>query len=252
MSLRYRRPCDVKRERAVGYFESRRNSCWQFLLQEKRRPTEILEFLRSFKGVIAFHACRPAAVRPYYVKGLKVADHDQLTEIARSIFVSPEFPEIDRAQFDEITSEISKIDHAKTYVALDEEELVRFCGHYLIYGSEHICVIAASLMRIGGRDYRQVLKRFGIPTILKLAIPFDAIAKQQIIQLADYLSDWCEEFIGWDEPPHFSWSFVFDEPLRAEFVVAHCHPPVIPDPLLMGRPYRYGGNRWGRSVKLVE
>ena len=220
----------VGRRRDMSLMEQRRR---------ERKPAEILTYLRRFKGFIGFHGCRPIDVRPYYAKGIKLADHEELTAIARRIFVSPEFPEIRSEEFDLITSKISGIDHAKTYVVLDEQELIGYCGHYLIYGSEHICGIAASLTRRGGRDYRQVLKRFGIPTVFRLAIPYESIPKLQLEQLADHLSEWCEEFIGWDDPPHFSWSFILDALLPPEFVVAHCHPDIVPDPLLRHFPYRY-------------
>src|SRR5438874_12074104 len=102
-TLRYRRPGDIKRTLAKGYFEWRRKPCWQLLLRRERKPAEILTYLRRFKGFIGFHGCRPIDVRPYYAKGIKLADHEELTAIARRIFVSPEFPEIRSEEFDLIT-----------------------------------------------------------------------------------------------------------------------------------------------------
>src|SRR5438874_9581130 len=111
-TLRYRRPRDIKRKQTRRHFEWRRRECWHFLLHRRRTSKEVLIFLRRFRGFIGFHACRPLDVRPYYFKGLELADHEQLTAHARRIFVTPEFPEISEEEFDLVTSKISKIDHA--------------------------------------------------------------------------------------------------------------------------------------------
>ncbi|PYJ41148.1 MAG: hypothetical protein DME86_09670 [Verrucomicrobia bacterium] len=60
------------------------------------------KFLSEFDGFVAFHACRPHAVTPYYCNGLTIADHDRLTAVAREIFLTDEFPEITAAEFDMI------------------------------------------------------------------------------------------------------------------------------------------------------
>lgn len=197
------------------------------------------KFLGGFDAFVAFHACRPVNVEPYYQNGLTIADHDNLTAFAREIFLTDEFPEIAPTQFDMITNKISRIDHQKTYVVLDDKELIRFCGHYLIYGSEHISGIAAALMKDGRRDYRQILKRFGTPTIFRLELPREFIPPEQIEQLSDYLSELSEDFVGRDEPPHLSWSFILDKSVPAAYVISHVHPEIVPDPLLCYLPYRY-------------
>lgn len=221
-------------------FEWRAARCWQFFSVRRRKPAEILRFLDSFGGFVAFHACKPTNVQSYYEKGIQIADHETLTAEARKIFLSGEFPEITEQEFEAITRVIPSGDDRKTYVVLDQDDLVRSSGHYLIYGSEHICGIAASLMRTGRRDYRQVLKRFGIPTIFRLELPANFIPREQIDQLAHHLGEIAEDLTGRDESSNFSWSFIFDRYVPAQYVRSHSHPASVPDPLLGRWLYRHG------------
>jgi hypothetical protein len=221
-------------------FEWRADMCWQFFSARMRKSAEIRRFLNGFGGFVAFHACRPTNVQPYYEKGIQIADHETLTAEARKIFLSGEFPEITEEEFEAITRDIPSGDDRKTYVVLDQNELLRSSGHYLIYGSEHICGIAASLMRKGGRDYRQILKRFGTPTIFRVELPVGFVPREQIDQLAHHLGEIAEDLVGCDEPPNFSWSFIFDRCVPAHYVKSHLHPTSIPDPLLRYWLYRHG------------
>lgn len=220
-------------------FEWRSHRHWTYFAKRKLKRIEVHRFLGEFDAFVAFHACRPMSVEPYYRNGLTIADHENLTAFARKIFVTDEFPEITPIDFEMITNKISRIDHQKTYAVLDDEELIRFCGHYLIYGSEHIIGIAAALMKYGKRDYRQILKRFGTPTIFRLELPRDCVPPEQIEQLSDYLSELSEDFVGRDKPPYLSWSLIFSKSLPANCVISHVHPEVVPDPLLRYLPYRY-------------
>lgn len=228
------------RDSKLDLFEWRAAKCWQFFSARRRKSTEIRRFLDSFGGFVAFHACRPTNVQSYYEKGIQIADQKTLTADARKIFLSGEFPEITEKEFEAITRDIASGDDRKTYVVLDQDELLRSSGHYLIYGSEHICGIAASLMRHGRRDYRQILKRFGKPTILRVELPSDFIPRDQIDQLASHLGEIAEDFPGTDQPPDFSWSFIFDSSVPAHCVRSHLHPPNVRDPLLRYWVYRYG------------
>jgi hypothetical protein len=227
------------RDRTQKAFEWRTRRCWAYFAKQTLKRTEVQRLLRKFDTFVAFHACRSMSVEPYYRDGLTIADHDSLTAVARKIFLTNEFPEITCAEFEMITSKISRIDHQRTHAVLDDDELIRWCGHYLIYGSEHIGGIAAALMKNGRRDYRQILKRFGTPTIFRLELPRDFIPAEQIEQLGEYLGEMSEDFVGRDEPPHLSWSFIFSKAVPAEYVISHAHPEVVPDPLLRYLPYRY-------------
>ena len=229
----------VRKRNAKKIFEWRARRCWGQFAKRKLSESAVREFLDQFDVFAAFHACRPTSVEPYYQNGLQLADHSSLTAAAREIFLTEEFREISPTEFDTITSKISQIDNRKTYAVLDDDELLRYCGHYLIYGSEHICGIAASLMKDGRRDYRQILKRFGKPTIFRFELPRAFIPANQLIQLAESLAETAEDFLDCEEPPYLSWSFIFDRAVPAEFVVSHYHPEVVPDPLLRYMAYRF-------------
>jgi len=45
-------------------------------------------------------------------------------------------------------------------------------------------------------------------------------------------------------------SFIFDASLPPEMVVAHCHPDVVPDPLLRRFPYRYRDDARPRHFRI--
>jgi hypothetical protein len=220
-------------------FEWRAPRCWGRFVKRKLSESKVRAWLAGFDTFAAFHACRPASLESYYENGLQLADHASLTAAARKIFVTDEFREISATEFDAITNKISQIDNRKTYAVLDDDELVRFCGHYLIYGSEHIGGIAASLIKDGRRDYRQILKRFGKPTVFRLELPREFIPPDQLLELAESLTQTAEDFVGCEEPPYLSWSFIFDRAVPSEYVVSHYHPEAVPDPLLRYMPYRF-------------
>jgi len=63
-------------------------------------------------------------------------------------------------------------------------------ARHLIYGSEHLCAIAAGLSERTGRDYRQVLKGFGVPTVFRMKLPLEWVNEHDLGQLVDLLHEW--------------------------------------------------------------
>jgi hypothetical protein len=109
----------------------------------------------------------------YYNGGLRVSNLEELNEIARRIYIKAEFAEISETSFRAAVESVMEgandaKEHGKLYVALDDRHLLNYCGHYMIYGSEHVGAIAASLTRKYRRDYGSALKRIGIPTLLRI------------------------------------------------------------------------------------
>ena len=115
----------------------------------------------AYDAIEVYHAARPIDVDAYYHQGIRLADHVSLTAAAHRIFRSGEFPELDEAAFQRAVQRLSGIDNERIYTGLDDRDFLENCGHYLIYGSEHICGIAAALSRNHVTDYRQILKRYG-------------------------------------------------------------------------------------------
>jgi hypothetical protein len=196
--------------------------------------------LETYTSFIVFHGCRPTDVSSYYASGLQPSNLGNLDEVARSIFLSPHVPTVTEHALTRAIASISRNDHGKLCVVLDERDLIRYSGHYMIYGSEHLCGIGASLLRESGFDYRQILKRCGKPTVFRCRLPRVSIPQSQIENLARYLNE-----VTWEDdrrrpsPPLLDCSFILRDPIPAEHVLGHVHPEVIPEPHFYYLPYRY-------------
>ena len=68
--------------------------------------------------------------------------------------------------------------HKCVWFTLTKNELVNFCGHYLIYGSEFICGMAAEL-------FCQASLKKGIPTIFHCDVPIEKIPSYYIDELIE-------------------------------------------------------------------
>lgn len=187
---------------------------------------------KNYDGVLAYHACRPTDVKAYYRDGLRVANHEILNEIARNIFRTNEFPEITDQLFQDAVAKASDIDNLRSYLSLDDQDFLTDSGHYLIYGSEHICGIAANLMQSSAPDYRQVLKRFGQPTVFKLFLRFELIEERDLNELCIVLSKNTEIAKRGKTLPPIDFTFSIKQNLPAESIIGHYHPNKIEDPLL--------------------
>lgn len=207
----------------------------------RQTPISILDWIqRLYSGITVFHAARPADVGSYYRYGLRLCHHIELTDTARAIFLSEEFPEINERIFDAAVKGLNGIDDGKSYVTLDDRYFLKHSGHYLIYGSEHICGIAAGLSRNGGKDYRQVLKRFGRPTIFKLSLPFTLIDQSDSSDLAELVHEWVPRVRAGRLPTEIDFTFLLRQALPPASIITHEHPRIIIDPLLPMHPeYRF-------------
>ena len=102
-----------------------------------------------FDGVKVFHGCRPDSVESYYSQGLLPLDAEMGKRIAMSIFLSDRFPELSIQDIENSAERVKEEwRHGRLYVSLDDRFLLKEGGHYLIYGSEYICAIAANLQSI--------------------------------------------------------------------------------------------------------
>jgi hypothetical protein len=209
---------------------------------QRRAKKKVLKVLRElYDSITVFHATRTANVQRFYAEGLQIADHRKLAERAREIFLSGEFPEIDEAIFQSAVASLSNSDDALVHVGLDDRPLIESSGHYLIYGSEHICGIAASLTRHFGcaTDYRQVLKRFGRPTILRVSLPISIVAEWNLLAFAEIVRDSMKKVEAGREAPKADFTFIIKAPISPRCVLGHEHPTVIKDPLLPMQPLYY-------------
>ena len=237
MVLRFPRLPNDGRKRFV--WES--TEWWEWFTAFRRKPsvTAIYRRLREYHSFVSFHSGRPVDVDAYYVNGLQLADVAKLNEVAKERLLSERAPQITPQILEAAIAKASRYHDKTLFLVLDAREI---SGHYLIYGSEHICGIAASMVNDVGIDCRQLLKYFGTPTVFRVALPREIIPEPQLRDLACHLREWTWESRRDKEPPRIDWSFVLKEPVSAEHILDHVHPERIPDPLLHGIVYTYRDN----------
>ena len=214
---------------------------WEWFRAFRRKPSEnsIYRRLSEYGFFISFHGARPSDVASYHANGIALGDVNALNHQAKQMLISGRYPQITAALVDEAIAKASTIHDKTLFLVIDEREV---SGHYMIYGSEHICGIAASMSHKAGIDCRQLLKDFGTPTQFRIALPRDCIPDDQLRQLAAHIAEFC-----WDErkrkhPPSIDWSLILTESIPGKYILDHVHPESIPDPLLRYHCYRYREN----------
>jgi hypothetical protein len=124
--------------------------------------TLIDRFSNHYQFIRAFHGCRPESVESYKEHGLLPSDPALLNKLAFQLF-----PQKEKA-VEAVIKDLEKCHECyegKVYFCLQLEELVEDCGHYLLYGSEHLGAIG---IRIGEP---QVLRQRGRATAIECNVP---------------------------------------------------------------------------------
>lgn len=226
---------------------------WQRLVNATPVPCTV-ETLRArletvFEALLVYHAARPTTVIAYYERGLLLGSHAEQKARARDIFLSGEFPELTEEHLDAAETRILPVDDGCAFVSLDPAGFLEYAGHYLIYGSEYLCGLAANLNNANGRDYRQVLKRLGIPTVFCLRLPFDAISESDFKNFAHVVHEQLPRARRRLSVPEIDFTFRLRQPLPPECVLEHFHPKRVMDPLLGMIPYHYAGDKRPHLVR---
>ena len=112
-----------------------------------------------------------------------------------------------------------------------ETELLEYCGHYLLYGSEYLTGIAAHVK--GYRDYRQVLKRFGTPTVFVCDVPLQMMGRYSLLEFSGLAIEMVfQEMLDGAFVSGRGAGLCIHQKLPPECIVGHYHPVGIRDPLL--------------------
>jgi hypothetical protein len=229
------------RDEGRRYFIWNSAEWWKWFTAYRRKPSikAIQKHLSEYEFFIAYHGTRSADIESYYTFGLRSADYEELNRKAKTMLTTSEYPQITDALFEAAVAKASKLHDKNLFLLIDYREL---SGHYMIYGSEYICGIAATMTRAVEIDCRQLLKRFGIPTLLRIALPREMIPEEQLYDFAGHI----REYI-WDErkrsaPPQIDWSFQIQDGIPGERLIDHVHPERIEDPHFQNYPYTYKNN----------
>jgi hypothetical protein len=204
-------------------------------------------FPQAYEGVLVYHACRPDNVSSYYTDGLRRSSSAALDVKAREIFLSGEFPEITSARLDTVIADLGGRDEGRIFACLDRDHVLVHASHYLIYGSERMCAIAAALSGQQGRDYRQILKRHGRPTLLHVALDWQRVSDSDLKAFAKLVSANLARIKAQQVLPEAWFSFEFFDSVPPSAILAHEHPEKMVDPLLGMVPYvfrtEYSGSK---------
>ncbi len=168
----------------------------------------------EYTHIRGYHGCRPISIDNYYQNGIKPIEKEFAKREAIFRLCDQWITEekvIDR--FNKSWDAL-KHPHKSVWLTYSENEFFDVSGHYLIYGSEFLCGMAAQLF------CQPNLKRLGIPTIFHCDIPLQNIPEA-------YLSGINQQICMRDSSGGFR---VYGEVL-AEEIVGHSHPKTIFDPL---------------------
>lgn len=208
---------------------------------EKRLPTHMRS---TFGSVSMFHCCRPVNVQSYYDRGFRVLDSRQANDLFRKVFVgNPRFPEITAAHAEATIEGMARSykRHGYVYFGLDDRFLIQHCGHYLIYGSEYLQALAASVGGQIGRPTRSELRRIGIPTVFVVDVPVQRFSDSDLTTLGESaLHAWAYGIAHKTEDVRkIDFGIGIEHCLGPEFIREHYSPETIPDPFRQRLPYRY-------------
>jgi hypothetical protein len=220
------------------------DSEWQAILESSLKQDfdltceEFADRLENFNAEV-FHACRPLDVAEYLDAGVFTATwarrEEQLCRLMREL-------EVKRLDQDRLLEafhaemSLPDIDIGALFLALDQRHLLEFCGHYLILGSEWI---ASQL----GPGYYAVLRRVGIPTLLRIRLPLAwASAGDRKAIASELLREWTRLKALHDSSVRdIDFTFRLSRSIPQAHVVSHSHPLDIPDP--------HHPNGWGQVWK---
>lgn len=160
-------------------------------LQDRLAEDLLVERLHEvFHSIRAFHACSPVDLSSYFAEGLKPLSVASTNEKIREFYLDGRFPELTAADVDTAIADIGpKLRDGYLWFGLDDRFLVRYCGHYLLYGSEYVMAVAASLSRVRGRNYQRCLHGRGIPTVFACDIPLSSCSTGTV-------REFCQSIIG--------------------------------------------------------
>lgn len=212
------------------------------ILSDEKQHDLREDVLARFEFFRSYHGCRPLSLESYLREGLQPLTRERLAEIAFALFDGT----VSKMEIDELVHR-TKLNtrEGHVYFTADKDELIRGCGHYLIYGPE-------SLSCLWRDEHDRPTKRFlesqdrhrtrGFPTIFTCDVPLRLVIDGYRRELADAL---ITQFFQLESvkpvaPREWSrnWGYSIQQALPPEFLRTHEHPAIIRDPLRHGVIFR--------------
>lgn len=202
------------------------------------------EFIRNLKNhyqcILAYHGCRPTNVNSYYQSGLLMLDKNKHNELFMRIFNKNDFKEITQEHLEKAIHEMNNSQREdQLYLTIDDRGLLEDAGHYMIYGSEYIMSLTASLSGILNFNYIPYLRNIGKPTIFKIKLPFSIIQTSDLQELLPcFFRQWVyNKSRNMVTTHHLDFSFLLKENILPENIIEHYHPKEIRDYHQRGQIY---------------
>lgn len=182
-------------------------------------------------SIRGYHACRPHDFADYLAGGIRALDSLELTQLLHNAIEQLNIPDLGEEILAMGRARLSQHTNSIVYFVLDQRHLLRYSGHYLIYGSEWLCSVFGK--------HRALLREHGVPTLLEVAFPLSCASASDLRQLARHLlHEWTRlSTMHFQESRSVDFSFAVRERIPAEMIVAHSHPCMIGDPLEGGQEY---------------
>lgn len=141
-----------------------------YTLENRKKKINI----SAYTHIRVYHACRPANIEEYLKNGIHDFTKEEVYNIARDKLMQcgideGRIKEVFQESWDESGSPFNEI-----YVNIFKDELMNESGHYLVYGSEFICGMAAQLF------CQNQLKKIGVPTIFVCDVDINKFPQETI------------------------------------------------------------------------
>ncbi|UPR59469.1 hypothetical protein ITG10_19055 [Vibrio sp. ED004] len=198
----------------------------RYIAYEENVDTLIDLFVNAYSAIRTYHLCRPMNEGSYKNHGIKVGSTELLINNASEILTELNISISKNA----ITNVLNGLDYSSgcLYLALDDEFMLEFAGHYAIYGSERLIAV---FERLG--ISKDQLASVGWPTIISINLPIEAI---NFDDLRNFIIDINNSIIDGDQMIDFA--FLQETCISASLICRFEYPAEIVNRHDAGRIYR--------------
>lgn len=183
-----------------------------------------------YSAIKGYHGCRPLSLEPYYQCGLKGQSSEEITKKFLELFSDVDSSAL-KAAINEMKDRGER-EKGSIFFVTHYDDLIDWCGHYLIHGSEYLMALAVRLQQFAkGEQFSNRLKKVGIPTIIEVNIPLSHIGQSCLLELCrEIIAHWGSRFLLNEESDLTNTSIVTHRTIDPKQIIRHFHPKWIRDP----------------------